>query len=170
MSKLNYNDKINLYNDRKNGMSINALVSKYNVRHEVVEYLTRLIDKHGLDILRTSKNKYYPPYQKEQIINRVLINNESRNSVAIDEGLSSSGMLANWISKYKEMGYNIVEQKRGRSPTMIKKPKNIKQDETDKEKIKRLEEENLYLKAELEYSKKLRAVVQARKNQQQKKK
>ena len=41
---------------------------------------------------------------------------------------------------------------------------------TDKEKIKRLEEENLYLKAELEYSKKLRAVVQARKNQQQKKK
>lgn len=170
MSKLNYNDKINLYNDRKNGMSINALVSKYNVRHEVVEYLTRLIDKHGLDILRTSKNKYYPPYQKEQIINRVLINNESRNSVAIDEGLPSSGMLANWISKYKEMGYNIVEQKRGRSPTMIKKPKNIKQNETDKEKIKRLEEENLYLKAELEYSKKLRAVVQARKNQQQKKK
>ena len=151
-------------------MSINALVSKYNVRHEVVEYLTRLIDKHGLDILRTSKNKYYPPYQKEQIINRVLINNESRNSVAIDEGLPSSGMLANWISKYKEMGYNIVEQKRGRSPTMIKKPKNIKQNETDKEKIKRLEEENLYLKAELEYSKKLRAVVQARKNQQQKKK
>ena len=34
----------------------------------------------------------------------------------------------------------------------------------------RLRKENLYLKAELEYSKKLRAVVQARKNQQQKKK
>ncbi len=31
--------------------------------------------------------------------------------------------------------------------------------ETKDEKIKRLEEENLYLKAELEYSKKLRAVV-----------
>lgn len=46
----------------------------------------------------------------------------------------------------------------------------IKENETDKDKIKRLEQENLYLKAELEYSKKLRAVVQARKNQQQKKK
>ena len=45
-----------------------------------------------------------------------------------------------------------------------------KENETDQEKIKRLEAENLYLKAELEYSKKLRAVVQARKNQQQKKK
>ena len=66
------------------------------------------------------------------------------------------------------MGYNIVERKRGQ-PTMPKVTKK-KNNETDKEKIKRLEEENLYLKAELEYSKKLRAVVQARKNQQQKKK
>ena len=35
--------------------------------------------------------------------------------------------------------------------------------------ISPLKKENLYLKAELEYSKKLRAVVQSRKNQQQKK-
>ena len=168
MSKLTYEDKINLYKDRKKGLTISTLVSKYNIRHEGVEYLIRLIDKHGLDILRTSKNKYYSPREKERIINRVLINNESRNSVAIDEGLSSSGMLANWIKKYQDMGYNIVERKRGR-PTVIKVTKR-KENETKDEKIKRLEEENLYLKAELEYSKKLRAVVQARKNQQQKKK
>ena len=168
MSKLTYEDKINLYKDRKNGLTIPKLVFKYNIRHEGVEYLIRLIDKHGLDILRTSKNKYYSPREKERMINRVLIDNESRNSVAIEEGLASSGMLANWIKNYKENCYNIVERKRGR-PTM---PKVIskKENETDKEKIKRLEEENLYLKAELEYSKKLRAVVQARKNQQQKKK
>ena len=168
MSKLTYEDKINLYNDRKSGLSIPSLVRKYNIRHEGVEYLIRLIDKHGLDILRTTKNKYYSPYEKERIINRVLLNNESRNSVAIDEGLTSSGMLANWIKKYQEMGYNIVERKRGRS-TMSKVTKK-KENETKDETIKRLEEENLYLRAELEYTKKLRAVVQARKNQQQKKK
>jgi len=44
MSKLTYEDKINLYNDRKTGLSISALVSKYNIRHEGVEYLIRLID------------------------------------------------------------------------------------------------------------------------------
>ena len=76
-----------------------------------------------------------------------------------------------WVQKYEENGYNIVERKKGRS-TMLKTPskKEKNQIETDKEKIKRLEEENLYLKAELEYSKKLRAVVQTRKNLQQKKK
>ena len=97
------------------------------------------------------------------------MNFEPIRFVSIDEGLISDGMLSNWISKYKENGYNIVERKRGRQ-TMIKKPKQINKKETDKEKIERLEKENEYLKAELEYSKKLRAVVQARKNQQQKKK
>ena len=79
-------------------------------------------------------------------------------------------MLNNWISKYKENGYNIVERKRGRSPTMTKKDLKSKSKETIEEENERLKKENLYLKAELEYSKKLRAVVQARKNQQQKKK
>jgi len=168
MSKLSYEDKINIYNERKNGESLSSLASKYNVRDDNLAYLIRLIDKHGFDILRTNKNKTFTSYEKEQIINRVLLNNESVCSVAIDEGLLSRGMLQNWIKKYKENGYNIVERKRGRS-TMPKVTKK-KENEIDKEKIKRLEEENLYLKAELEYSKKLRAVVQARKNQQQKKK
>lgn len=53
---------------------------------------------------------------------------------------------------------------------MPKKPTKAKMNETLEEKVKRLEEENLYLKAELDYSKKLKAVVQARKNRQQKKK
>ena len=168
MSKLNYEDKINLYNDWKKGCSMILLSKKYNIAKPGVHYLCRLIDKHGIDILRTSKNKEHPKYEKEEAINRVLINNESVWSVALDIGLLSKGMLQNWIKKYKENGYNIVERKRGR-PTMPKVTKK-KENETQEEKIKRLEEENLYLKAELEYSKKLRAVVQARKNQQQKKK
>ena len=168
MSKLSYDDKINIYKDRKKGLSIKSLSIKYKVRGDNIKYLIKLIEKHGFDIIRTTKNKYYSIQEKERIINRVLLNGESGNSVAIDEGLPSNGMLFRWISNYKEMGYNIVERKRGRSP-MFKKTKR-KKNETKDEKIKRLEEENLYLKAELDYSKKLRAVVQARKNRQQKKK
>lgn len=168
MSKLSYKDKINIYQGRKNGQSISYLSSKYNVRANNLNYLIKLIDRHGCDIIETFKNKQYSITEKQRIINRVLLNHESACSVSIDEGLLSNGILFNWIREYKNMGYNIVERKRGR-PTM---PKTLKKKvkETDKEKIKRLEEENLYLKAELEYSKKLRAVVQARKNQQQKKK
>jgi len=168
MGKLRYEDKIQLYNDWRNGISVINLVKKYNINKSTVVYLTRIVDKHGFDIIRKNKNNYYDVHEKERIINRVLIDGESILSVSIDEGIVGKGTLNDWIKKYKETGYNIVERKRGR-PTMPKVTKEEK-NETDKEKIKRLEEENLYLKAELEYSKKLRAVVQARKNQQQKKK
>ena len=169
MSKLSYEDKINLYNERKEGKSIVDLSHKYKITKHNTQYLCYLIDKHGFDILRTVKNKKYGKYFKQEAIDRVLINNEPVWTVAIDIGLLSDGMLHTWIKKYKEMGYNIVERKRGRSPTM-KKENKLKKNETIEEKVKRLEKENLYLKVELEYSKKLRAVVQARKNQQQKKK
>ncbi len=43
----------------------------------------------------------------------MLINKESRNSVAIDEEHPSLGMLANWINKTKngiQMSQNFVER------------------------------------------------------------
>ena len=168
MSKLNNEERIKIYYERKSGKSAISLGKQYNISRIKINYLVNLIDKHGVSILRKDKNRKYPISFKEDAINRVLLEGESLNSVALDIGLISSGILYNWISKYKENDYNIVERKRGR-PTMEKLIKK-KDNESDKEKIKRLEEENLYLKAELEYSKKLRAVVQVRKNQQQKKK
>ena len=168
MSKLSYEDKINIYSERKRGISVTNLSKKYKIRDNHIKYLIRLIDKHGFDILRTTKNRHYSIHEKERIVNRIMLGNESIFSIAVDEGLPSDGLLFTWVKNYKNMGYNIVERKRGR-PTMSKVTKK-KENETKDETIKRLEEENLYLKAELEYSKKLRAVVQARKNQQQKKK
>ena len=149
MSKLTYEDNINIYQERKKGTTLSELSKKYGVRDDGIKILIRLIDRHVYDVLRTNKNRYFPPYEKEQIINRVLLNNETVYSVAVDECLLSPGMLRNWIKNYKEMDYNIVERKRG-SPTMENKVTKVKINETDKEKIKRLEEENLYLKAELE--------------------
>ena len=41
-------------------------------------------------------------------------------------------MLFNWIKEYKENCYNIVERKRGRRQTMLKKVNNPKMKETKK--------------------------------------
>lgn len=42
MSKLIYEDKINLYTDKKKGMSIESLSNKYKIRKSVINYLTTL--------------------------------------------------------------------------------------------------------------------------------
>lgn len=134
MSKLSYEDKTNLYHDYKEGSSINTLSRKYNKRKSGITYLIKLIDIHGFDVLKTSRNKSYPITFKQDAIDRVLLNKEPVWSVSLDIGLSSDGMLQNWIKKYKENGYNIVERKRGR-PTMPKVTKK-KENETKDEKPK----------------------------------
>lgn len=172
MSKLTREQKVEIYTRRKQGESIISLSQNYLVHKNNIDYLIRLIDKHGEDILRNDKNRYYPPSLKEEIINKVLIYQHSIKSTALEYGLSSDGMLHSWIRSYKENGYVIVEKKRGRSPTMTKKNRTVKkyEDMTPEEKVIYLENKNLYLEAEVEYLKKLRAVVQARKDRQPKKK
>ena len=101
--------------------------SKYsfNVYESTINYLIALIKKHGYDILRNSKNRYYYREFKLQIINRVLVNYESVRQVAIDIGLPAPSILHNWLSKFKENEYNVVEKKKGRKPKSMTKPKKM---------------------------------------------
>lgn len=171
MSKLTREQKIEIYHKRRTGAALQKLAIEYNIRRENIAYLIRLIDKHGEGILRSEANRYYSPILKEEIINKVLLNKQSVYSIAIEYGLSSVGMLTNWIKSYKENGYAIVERKKGRTPTMkITQFKNEYKDMTLEEKNEYNEKRIQYLEAENEHLKKLRAVVQARKNRQPKKK
>ena len=169
VSKLTREDKIKIYERRKNGETIPSLAKAFNVQESNIKYLIALIKKHGYNILREDKNRVYSKDFKLQTINRILINHESINSVAIDIGLTSSGILDNWLSKFKENGYNVVEKKKGRKPKSMTKLKKNDKVLPEQDKIKQLEEENLYLKAENEYLKKLKALVQERKLKEKKK-
>ena len=171
MSKLTREQKIEIYEKRKLGKSIQELSKEYHIRKENIKYLIRLIDRHGSHVVHKDKNKYYPPELKEEMVNKVLIENHSIKSTAIEYGLSSAGLLHNWIRSYKENGYVIIERKQGRPQTMkTNQPKKKYEEMTLEEKNAYNEERILYLEAENEYLKKLRAVVQARKNRLPKKK
>ena len=67
------------------------------------------------------------------------------------------------------MGIMLQRRKKERKPKFMTKPKKNEKVLSEKEKIKKLEEENLYLKAENEYLKKLRALVQERELKEKKK-
>ncbi|MEJ6457527.1 IS3 family transposase [Fusobacterium animalis] len=169
MSKLTRKEKIEIFERRKMGETISSLAKAFNIRESNIKYLIALIKKYGYNILREDKNRVYSKDFKLQAINRILINHESINSVAIDIGLASNGILHNWLSKFKENGYNVVEKKKGRKPKSMTKPKKNDKELSEKEKIKKLEDEIIYLKAENEYLKKLRALVQERELKEKKK-
>ena len=173
LSKLTHQQKLEIYAKRKAGYTISHLSLEYGINERGIKYLCRLIDHHGPDILRQDKNRYYSPELKLQIINSVLIDHQSVYSVAIEYGLPNDGLLHAWIRSYKDNGYVIIEKNRGRPSSMKQHPKPIikaYEDMTPEEKVKYLEEKNLYLEAENAYLKKLSAVVQQRKEREQKKK
>ena len=169
MSKLTKEDKIEIYERRLKGETIPALAKTFNITESKIKYFIALIKKHGYDILRNGKNRYYSREFKLQTINRVLVNYESVRQVAIDIGLASDGILHNWLSKFKENEYNVVEKKKGRKPKSMTKLKKNNKVLSEKDKIKLLEDEIIYLKAENEYLKKLRALVQERELKEKKK-
>ena len=169
MSKLTREEKIEIFERRKMGETISSLAKAFNIHESNIKYLITLIEKYGNNILRKGKNRTYSKEFKLQAINRILINHESINSVALDIGLVSASILHNWLSKFKKNGYNIVEKKKGRKPKSMTKPKKNDKVLSEKEKIKLLEDEIIYLKAENEYLKKLRALVQERELKEKKK-
>lgn len=163
--------RIEIYERYHGGEPTSYLSKIYDVRISALDYLVRLIDLHGYDILRNREKTYYSIDFKQELINEVLIDKKSINSTALKYGLPSNGILFNWLRSYKENNYVIVEKRKGRQPTMTRKKNDKKYEElSDKEKIKFLEKKNEYLEAEVEYRKKLRAVVLAREKQEQKKK
>lgn len=163
MAKLTNEQRIEIYERRLKGETLSSLALEFNININRLKYLVRLLKKHGYNILRNGKNRYYSKEFKELIINRVLVKKESITSVAIDIGLSSEGILVNWIKKYKENCYNVIEKKKGRRPKTMTKIKKSKKTLTKEDKIKELENKILYLEAENEYLKKLNALVQEEK-------
>jgi len=111
---------------------------------------------------RTTKRTWQ---DKMKMIERVL-DGESFNEVALSNGFQSS-LLSKWYKIYQRSGVDGLKlDNRGRSPKMNKKPKPPNQPKTQKDLEQELEE----LRAENEYLKKLRALVQKRKDRQPKKK
>ena len=172
MAKLTTKDKIKIIELYKDGYGYTLIANKLNISsHNIIKNVIKQYELFGdCALIVRHKNKSYSIEYKISLIERVK-KGESITRVA-HENMMSPGQLSTWVKKYKELGYNGLSKPKGRPKIMkqeTNKPKQIHEDEKDK-RIRELEERNAQLEMENDLLKKLRALVQQRTQQQNKKK
>ena len=66
--KLTYEDKVQVYELKKEGESIKQLSNKFGVNVFGLKYMLRLTDRYGIEIVKKGKNRYYSPELKQEMI------------------------------------------------------------------------------------------------------
>lgn len=116
------------------------------------------------------RSRHWAYEDKINAVQRVL-DGESYHEVAHSLGMSNISQITTWHRKYLELGWEGLKlDGRGRKRKMGNKPNKPSKSKSQAEEIVELRKRLEYLEAENAYLKKLAALVQQRKAQEQKKK
>ena len=65
--KLTYEDKVQIYEHKKQGRSFKELSNQFGINISNLKYMIKLIDRYGIEIVKKGKNCYYSPELKQKM-------------------------------------------------------------------------------------------------------
>ncbi len=155
MTKYSVEERLAAAQAVEGGESIAGVAHQLQMSAEVVSLSWMLYQEHGREAIK-SHTYGWTAEQKYQVLRYMYKNHLSCRETGIHFGISGSATVWQWEQRYLEKGImGLEDKKKGRKPRTPKpKPPKTREEE--------LLEENLYLRAENEYLKKLNALVAER--------
>lgn len=154
---------------KKNGFTPTVEGCSRKTLHDHIRKWAKVYELYGEGGLE-HRSRHWTYEDKINAVQRVL-NGESYHQVAYSLGMSAKSQVLTWHRKYLELGWDGLKlDGRGRKRKMGNKPIKPSKSKSQAEEIVELRKRLEYLEAENAYLKKLAALVQQRKAQEQKKK
>lgn len=166
MAKYSYELKLKIVNEYlSRNCSYGYLQKKHDIpRQSMIETWVNLFQQYGEEGLKRklTKSNYSGDF-KLSVIKYRQLNGLTLQETANHFKIRNIGTISNWIRRYEEEGFEGLINSPVRRPRNmsknIKKTSPKKLNESEREELIRLREENEYLKARHLYEKKLRALV-----------
>jgi transposase len=173
MAKYSEQLKLKLVKQYLSGVAgAGAIAHVYGVGPSVLLHWVASYEKHGRDGLR-KKFSHYDAQFRMSVLKHMWQKDLSCRQVAVVFDIRSAGCIGKWERQYHEGGMDaLAPRPRGRRKTMTRPtPEKPIEDSAPAERTReQLLKENEYLRAEVAYLKKLDALLQAKKQGEQKKK
>lgn len=167
MNKITYEEKLKIVKENQEGYGQKYLSKKYEVSRDLIRSWIHSYEILGEEGLKKSKTiASYSGEFKLSVLEYRQINGLSFLETAKHFKIKQPSTIASWQRQYKEKGFEGLCGQKGRPKKLgdsnMAKDKINKLTTSEKEELTKLRQENLYLRARLEYEKKLEALVQKR--------
>jgi transposase len=159
--------RLRIIKEKQKGSSINSLAKKWDISKSLVQ---KWIDHHsslGAQGLLPKRRHYYTTEFKLDVVKAYNDNKLSLRDCCLQFNIAAQSTVISWARKYEQLGIVGLRVQKGR-PTTMKKDKPPAKKTKPLTRLEELERDNLYLRAEVDYLKKLDALTQKKQTQQRK--
>jgi len=159
--------KLQIIKDNQRGDSIRFLSGKWNISTSLIR---KWIDHYstGAKGLLPKSHVYHTKEFKLKVVKAYRDKRLSLRDCCLQFNIPSQSTVSSWAMKYEELGLDGLREQKGR-PSTMKKDKPAAKKTEPLTRLEELEKENLYLRAENDFLKKLDALTRGKQTQQSKK-
>jgi transposase len=159
--------RLQIIKDNQKGSSVLSLSKKWNISTSLIR---KWIDHHsslGTKGLLPRRIHYYTREFKLNVVKAYNDNGLSLRDCCLQFNIPTQSTVISWVRKYEQLGLDGLIEQKGR-PVIMKKDKPPAKKTKPLTRLEELEKDNLYLRAEIDYLKKLDALTQKKQTQQRK--